>query len=634
MLDSVKDRLDYGCELAPPEGYVIDAAVATTYSLDLDALLAVPIALCFNNTLEGDLKGEKLALLEAVAQLRGKLKVFYQKGNIHVPVNYNRLFTLLEPCLEAVVPDGGVFSSFHPKLWLLRFIEGGAAKRPKAKYRLLVLSRNLTFDRSWDIALSLDGERDHANANGNQPSWLAMFNDLLSRCDDGFAAAESLLQELPEICWDAPKPFGRLELHAGDRTLGSPVVPVTQPLSELLVVSPFIKSQGGDIAGLQQLLGADSVEAKKTLCSRAEELNAIGEQALAGWDCYAFNSAIVDGEEALALNEGNRDEIQLQNLHAKLIVREYGRFCDWLVGSANATTAALGESQKNPRNTEVMAQLRGGRRVMRPRQLLANWQEQGLFVRHEFEAIKTDDGESLVPTLRRLIHQLVQANWSLTASLRSDEHGYDLSLKHDVNLAAMPNGDKERVKVTVSQLALSGQFDLQGPQPPLWEKASLGQLAAFVVVDIELVRGELSKKSRHLMDACLRIEGGDSRQKYLLQSLVDSPAKIFNYVRLLLHTQPDKAQWLGFEQSDGEAQQALTSLLSADEPLFEQLMIASARHPEVMARIGQLMTRLRESEIAIPAELNDLWNHFSKPLVKVSQRANSKNKRRWRGRRQ
>ena len=25
-------------------------------------------------------------------------------------------------------------------------------------YRLLVLSRNLTFDRSWDVALALDGE--------------------------------------------------------------------------------------------------------------------------------------------------------------------------------------------------------------------------------------------------------------------------------------------------------------------------------------------------------------------------------------------------------------------------------------------------------------------------------------------
>ena len=30
MLNTKKDRLDYGQELAPPEGYIIDAAVATT----------------------------------------------------------------------------------------------------------------------------------------------------------------------------------------------------------------------------------------------------------------------------------------------------------------------------------------------------------------------------------------------------------------------------------------------------------------------------------------------------------------------------------------------------------------------------------------------------------------------------
>ena len=151
MLAPEVNRLDYGEQLNPPPGFELDSAIATTYSLDLNALLAVPVALCFHNTLDGDIKGEKLALLEAIGQLKGKLKVFYQKGNITFPPQFNRLFTLLEPCLHPLVPEHGAFSSFHPKLWLLRFIESETVKKkPKICYRLIVLSRNLTFDRSCE----------------------------------------------------------------------------------------------------------------------------------------------------------------------------------------------------------------------------------------------------------------------------------------------------------------------------------------------------------------------------------------------------------------------------------------------------------------------------------------------------
>ena len=41
MLNPNNDRLDYGQVLAPPSNYKLDFAIGTTYSLDLDALVAV-----------------------------------------------------------------------------------------------------------------------------------------------------------------------------------------------------------------------------------------------------------------------------------------------------------------------------------------------------------------------------------------------------------------------------------------------------------------------------------------------------------------------------------------------------------------------------------------------------------------
>ena len=63
------------------------------------------------------------------------------------------MFLWLEPSVVEVSSphDNGVF---HPKVWLLRFLADSGAVR----YRFLCLTRNLTFDRSWDTVLCLEGD--------------------------------------------------------------------------------------------------------------------------------------------------------------------------------------------------------------------------------------------------------------------------------------------------------------------------------------------------------------------------------------------------------------------------------------------------------------------------------------------
>ena len=46
-------------------------------------------------------------------------------------------------------PNGG---AFHPKVWLARFTP--VDETADTLLRVAVLSRNLTFDRSWDVALA------------------------------------------------------------------------------------------------------------------------------------------------------------------------------------------------------------------------------------------------------------------------------------------------------------------------------------------------------------------------------------------------------------------------------------------------------------------------------------------------
>ena len=151
MLDLKKNRLNYSQLLAPPEGFDLERAVGTSYSLDLYALLALPIALFYAKSMEGDFKAQRYDVLDAVRKSKDKIDLFYQRGKIAIPRQYNSFLAFMDDSIVPVLPDQ-TRASFHPKLWLLRF-----KKAKEIRYRIIVLSRNLTFDRSSDVAYFAEG---------------------------------------------------------------------------------------------------------------------------------------------------------------------------------------------------------------------------------------------------------------------------------------------------------------------------------------------------------------------------------------------------------------------------------------------------------------------------------------------
>lgn len=611
MLEPKNDRLCYGEQLTPPDGFGFDAAIATTYSLDLNALLAVPIALCFKDTLDGDLKGEKLALLEAIGQVKGRLKVFYQKGNISYPPKFNRLYTFLEPCLQAVVPDGGVFSSFHPKLWLLRFVETVTGnKKAEVRYRLIVLSRNLTLDRSWDVAVTLDGSVAKKKVKHSAMQSLHVFIEELIAQDTNFKPGSTMLQELRKVEWQLPKGFNDYQLLIGGGDLGQPLFFDKEHYDDLLVVSPFIKSTGGGIDALDYLATLTSDKENRWLFSRAEELDAIGEEKLSDWQCFAMNPSIVNGEERHEISSDTAQQgIQTQNLHAKLIVARSGSQAIWHIGSANATTAALGDADNNePRNTEAMLMLSGKiskRNAIGPQQLLEEWMpEEGsqVFIEHEFSELEVAKDESQTQLLRRTVHQLISGEWILDATLDASGRHYRLVLK-----AKVDDVDYNKVTVTVGQLDIAGSRELAKQMQ--WEDVKLTSISALLPITVKVNNSDLQK--RLIIAAKLTIEGGDTRYQQILREMVDTPAKVMDYLGLLLQVTPDKNDWLSLDSQAGEAASTGDFVLSGS-PVFEQLLIASSRHPQVLKRIGSAIKRLKQAKVEIPEEFSMLWKHFEK----------------------
>lgn len=158
--DSNRDRTDYGGILMPPDGYRLDRAVGTTYSLDLEALTAVAICLGLSEETDSKLMQNPIGMLNALQKVSDKIVLFCEAGQIKVPTKPTALSILLEKMVvEVALPKDrqlGRYPSFHPKTWVLAYVNADGDK----KYRFVVMSRNLTFDRSWDISFAMDSNKN------------------------------------------------------------------------------------------------------------------------------------------------------------------------------------------------------------------------------------------------------------------------------------------------------------------------------------------------------------------------------------------------------------------------------------------------------------------------------------------
>jgi hypothetical protein len=310
MLDCKHNRLDYGELLRPPSEFRLDRAVATTYSADLGTLLSIPIALVYAQTLEGDLTGTRFQLLEAIKQFSRQVKIYHQKGQLHVPAKLNWLHAYLEDALVPILP-GDAFTAFHPKLWIIRYTPTDEESDAPAHYRVIVLSRNLTFDRSWDVAACLDGVHGKKLQKTNRP--LIDFIRWLDK-QSPIPQLEEMLRELARVEFATPYPFDSHAFHPMGIVDYTEHAITSRKSRDTLVISPFFHKDA-----LSRLCA--NAENRPSLFSARRELKKLPTDLLRSMQSFHLSSMIVEGESLSNAEEGASD-VQEQNLHAKLFLFE------------------------------------------------------------------------------------------------------------------------------------------------------------------------------------------------------------------------------------------------------------------------------------------------------------------------
>lgn len=592
MLDVKRNRLDYGRLLIPPEGFTLQQAVVTSYSVDLDTLLSIPVALYYAQTLEGQLQGKDVQLIRAIQHTARLLTVYHQQGQVKVPRAAKDIYAYFEDALIPILP-GDAFTSFHPKTWMLRYQNQGAPE--DVVYRLIVLSRNLTFDRSWDVAAFLDGKPSAQEIPRNRPlvEFVAWLNGQKS-----FANSSSFLDELSRVRFSQADDFDDYRFHP----VGIPgyeVNPVaTHTADRLMCLSPFLHPQA-----LATLIH-NSHEAPLVL-SRRDELEWLSKDLLKGMQTYCLSDDVVDGERLSGAEDGD-PEAQEQQLHAKVFLFDHDAYTTWFLGSANATKAAF------ERNVEFMLELKGSLPATRfnkvRKQLLGNEEAGSLFtVFRPSDGGKDDDDEqSLRTALRKLEYAILATQMHGDVSPSANEANYDLLVTLDVRGIARHKSFSVKVRPFV--LGVDEQCVQMGTINSLTfgniSETSLSQFLHFAILDGDLTIREFLVR--------IDVTGIPStRLDNIFKSIINSRDKFFTYLRFLLtdvlskddlERPPPKRSKVPGNDSGWEL----------DMPIFEQLLVTASRNPQRLLEVDRVIVSLREADGdgVIPQDFLSLWEIF------------------------
>lgn len=322
--------------LRPPPGYYLDRAVATTFILDLESALMIPLAFA---GFQFEEQPDPIRVMEALRSMSSRFDVFCQAGAINARRWPSDLVALLESVVHEVRrPRPGHI--FHPKFWALRFLDDSQ----EPTYRMLVLSRNLTADRSWDTILRFDGRLEGRRKATNTPlvRFIAALPDLAVTQLTARRRAEidELAEDLRRVSWDLPSGIREAYFHPiGLRGLRRFQAESHFSGYRKLAISPYVRD------GVLRSLLRTEKNRNTVLVSRGEELATLQPDSLNRMDTYELDPAasLYSSEDI----EEETSQTLLTRLHAKVFVVERARRAHLYIGSANATDAGLNSGNGN-----------------------------------------------------------------------------------------------------------------------------------------------------------------------------------------------------------------------------------------------------------------------------------------------
>jgi hypothetical protein len=583
--------------LRPPAGMEIDAAVGTTFTLDLTALLTIPVAASFDTLTEG---AEPADLLETIRRYSERTVLFCQAGAVSVPSHYRTAHTLVEDTVvEVKKPANGIF---HPKVWIVRFTGASGA----ALHRVLVTSRNLTFDKAWDVIVRLD--EDPSDGIEMDSTGIRHFLDSLpaSTVHDLTGRQADLVTSLRSTIADArlvvPPPFtsGRfVPLVDGFRG-----APFRRRYDAALAVSPFLDRDA--VASFFK-----PAAKRKVIVSRPAALNAQAALLRDLHEVYRVKDALLDAQEDLesfetldeAANGIPEDATavpSMRGLHAKVYVQDHGESATAWLGSANLTGGAFGA------NVDLLVELTGpksqvgvdavinkrGRKddlswIVEPHPLPAN----------DDADVDPEEGISAVEA-----HAYDLASRRFTITYAMDDELEEGPWAAELVGSAVDASPEVSVSARPLSLLQARAVDLADGRAS-WRGLLEEEITPFIVLTLKA-----EGATRNVLIRA-QLEGDPpTRRRSVIAQAINSPEDFLRYLAALLGLTATPNAGAG--RSEGGMFAGWLPDVHVDRVL-EDLLTTASRNPSRLESLDQTLSALQQDERfgrVVPKAFSDLWS--------------------------
>ncbi|MCQ2234195.1 MAG: phospholipase D family protein [Paludibacteraceae bacterium] len=610
ILNPATERIDYGEKLMPRDGYKVEFAVGTTYSLELETMLMVPLALFHAKYLTEATKEDNLRcdMLDALQQVKDKVVVFVHANNIKVGKDHSMLFNYLDQSICNIeMPEN---SNFHPKMWLMKYVRVNDPQ--DYEYRLVVTSRNLSASTDFDLEVSIDGYRaEEETDNGALIDFMQYL--LGNRSDKEKDILKTIKRDLRNTKFDKPDNFNEIGFYPHSIDNHDCPIQKFEEWDDCLVVSPFI-----DEGALKEIKRKTIGEC--ILVSRETELDKIDRAILRQFkNVYCFSPALENCSEMEDNDEVEENDRLHQNvsLHAKLYVisgRAEGdrrKKNHWYVGSTNGTTAAF------ERNIECLLRMTSTSEDTSISKLVESFTEgkAPLFEAYNINTplIGIDQAETNKELIIRKVKTLLARLKVQLQAIQKANGLYEIEAK----CGDLTELDRINGIASVSLTLFSGDTDswnLQKETSHLFDKQiSCQHLSPFMEVMLT-VQGESIGSFLMLSD----FEMSAEREGKMLSELLDTEEKVMKYLMFFLDERTD-VDMLGIGKEIGKkntnGRNLGTGNREYENPIYEKLLYAASRNPESIERMSESIKKLAkqkgsDGQPILKKEFLDFWKNF------------------------
>ena len=622
MLNPQKDRFIFRDVLTSPYEWELEKAVATTYSLDITALISCMIPLAFSDDVSSHIFKNKIATFTALRNLSKKLVVFSDCSQIKT-MNFQKEFALL---LEnMIVPVGlkqtenGDYPSFHPKMWLLQFRN----KDGEHFYRLVVLSRNISYDKCYDACFVLESSDNHLKTKRTKP--IIEFLEYLSENTDTkkypmLSSQKKLISDFigdlisEKVCFslsderffdddfDVYPLFDFAHRKSFEKALFEPKkLAEKEKYDSAFLMSPFVAE-----SFLNDIISSIKSDVKTTLITRKQAAESIDEKYNHNFDGYILNDAIVepnlsfdDNDEEIEKSEN--DEVNaLYDIHAKIFALRKKKHTDFYIGSANATYSALNK------NVELMVRIGCDKKDLSPESIFSeiNQEDNPLF-----EKISFTKKESEEVTIQKQVEHFAKllAFAKVTAAVFAENGKYRI----EINFSSFPELSSE-IEVFVSPLAFSEEKVLA--EKMQFDNVPLESLSEFYVLKV-LYKTE-REEEKICIERMIKIPTENipykERESAIVNKIISDKDSFAEYVMLFLSKTPTATQSELLTEKESNAKWKVSNTQS---PLYETLLKASVLNPNAIRDLEQDLKLLNNTIVS--DEFRMMYKEFLKAIENV-----------------